>query len=421
MRKGLVFFSLWVIVLVVIGCGDNVKLPTDQELATFEKAGPILPELDLDRLVASQGTISRYRICNGDLLEIHMPGGLVQTFVSGSNQNQQSYLHLSRVDDSGNVTLPIVGSVPAQGLLLSDLEASIVGAYSPRYTTQKPAVVVRVVEYQMAQVSVSGAVLNPGIYELPTHRMTLVSAIMAAGGIVQTGAAMIHVNQPGETSPWLASQTTPQAETDAPSAVLPLSESKIRLSFQQTAPSGRGIINVKDGDKLLYAEELDVTDAEQRNAVVARVCLAHPQVPADYVAGRLCELAGMIRPGTEDCRPSIASAETPPDSPSNNHTPKASVPKDSSPSGPLMLPVKGMNIPFADIALHEGASVVIEPLDPQVFTVIGLVQRPGVFPYPVNIKYNLLQAISFAGGVDEIANPRYVKVYRKTADRKSVV
>ena len=71
----------------------------------------------------------------------------------------------------------------AVGKTLGELEAAIVAAYWPKYTTRKPSIVVRVTEHKTAQVSITGAVHAPGVYELPAHQMTLVAAIMAAGGI----------------------------------------------------------------------------------------------------------------------------------------------------------------------------------------------------------------------------------------------
>jgi protein involved in polysaccharide export with SLBB domain len=49
----------------------------------------------------------------------------------------------------------------------------------------------------------------------------------------------------------------------------------------------------------------------------------------------------------------------------------------------------------------------------RVFTVMGLVSRPDTFPYPPDVQYNLMEAVAFAGGVDMLADPHYVKVYRR--------
>ncbi len=82
----------------------------------------------------------------------------------------------------------------------------------------------------------------------------------------------------------------------------------------------------------------------------------------------------------------------------------------------IMLPVVGMNIPFRDVALEEGDTVVVEQGQVPLFSVQGLVQRPGNFPYPPSAKYNIAQAIGFAGGLDRVGDAHYVTVYRLTAD-----
>jgi len=87
---------------------------------------------------------------------------------------------------------------------------------------------------------------------------------------------------------------------------------------------------------------------------------------------------------------------------------------------PLALPIKGLNIPFEDVALSGGELVEVERLNPQLFTVMGLVGKPGAYPYPRGARYNLLQAFAFAGGVDDTADPRCVRVYRQDADGKIV-
>jgi hypothetical protein len=83
---------------------------------------------------------------------------------------------------------------------------------------------------------------------------------------------------------------------------------------------------------------------------------------------------------------------------------------------PFVLPVKGLNIPFADVALQDGDTVIVERLELPLFTVIGLVSRPGNFPYPPDVQYNLMQAVGFAGGLDQAAEPRYATIYRLRPD-----
>jgi polysaccharide export outer membrane protein len=98
----------------------------------------------------------------------------------------------------------------------------------------------------------------------------------------------------------------------------------------------------------------------------------------------------------------------------------AIVPVASSAGGdedkPIILPVVNTNIPYRDVSLDEGDTVVVEPVQMPVFSVLGLVAKAGNFPYPPTAQYNLTQAIAFAGGLDPVAQPRYATIYRIGAD-----
>ncbi|MBN1182662.1 MAG: SLBB domain-containing protein [Bacteroidales bacterium] len=91
-------------------------------------------------------------------------------------------------------------------------------------------------------------------------------------------------------------------------------------------------------------------------------------------------------------------------------------PNETRNSESIILPVKGFNIPFTDIALQDGDKVVVERLTEPLFSVVGLVNQPGNFPYPLDVKYNLMQALAFAGGLDRTSEPRYATIYRLKAD-----
>jgi polysaccharide export outer membrane protein len=89
---------------------------------------------------------------------------------------------------------------------------------------------------------------------------------------------------------------------------------------------------------------------------------------------------------------------------------------DQDPAITLVLPIKGTHASFADVPLQEGDRVLVERLVVPLFTVIGLVNRPGNFEYPPDALYNLIQALGFAGGLDLRLDPRYAVVYRFNPD-----
>lgn len=391
------------------GCVDNIVLPTHQQLKAFEDAGPLLPETDIAQLLQYQQNTTRYKIVPGDLLTIHLPAYLVNTTIQPLNSSV--YRHSVRVDEKGRVSIPIIGYIPAEGLSLKELEKSIVEACYPRYTQQPPTIVAQVEEFYSSQVSVTGAVKNPGTYELPTHKMTLVTALMAAGGIDQSkGATLIRIGQPqselhGKLPLSGNSVIGSKHSSDLSGAALPT------LTFSQADAHGTGTIHIKDGKHLLHAEELCLTDQQQRDMFSRRLRQAHPEWPVNYIASCLSQLAEILEPGSGCVENTFEQKD-------GWHANTRNLPSFGE-SETILLPVKGMNIPFSDVALKHGSSVIVEQIDPQIFTVIGLVRRPGAFPYPPQADYSLLDALGFAGGVDEVANPRYLRVYRR--DKNDVV
>jgi len=299
--------ALGVLVFLLGGCGDGLTVSGPEELARFAQAGPLTVRTDVDRIVEAETVRGPYRLIAGDLLEIQIPAVLAAGGTAGRVVTSTSVVHPARVQEDGTISMPLIGAVEAAGLTVSQLEGRIAAAYWPGVLKERPSIVVRVAEPRTFGVSIVGAVARPGVYGLRHDRMTLVSLLMEAGGIVEDGAAVIRI-QGG------------RADVGEPNGV---------------------------GDPRV------TTDTEQAARVV-------------------------------------------------------------------VLPVRGLNIPFADVALKAGARVEVEPLDPAVFTVVGLVHRPGAYPYPAGARYTLMDALAMAGGVDAVADPRFVRVYRRDASGQVV-
>jgi len=84
------------------------------------------------------------------------------------------------VDNSGFVTLPMLGRVKAAGLTVPQLETTI--ADRLKQFLWQPQVAITVSEFHSQPVSVIGAVNTPGVQQL-RGRKTLVEALSSAGGL----------------------------------------------------------------------------------------------------------------------------------------------------------------------------------------------------------------------------------------------
>jgi protein involved in polysaccharide export with SLBB domain len=96
-----------------------------------------------------------------------------------------------RVGVSGEINLPMAGTVRAAGKTVEQIEQEI--AFKLRPFILEPQVTVYVSELRSRPITVTGAVVNPGILQLQGSR-TLFSAIMLAGGF-KTGAATITLTR----------------------------------------------------------------------------------------------------------------------------------------------------------------------------------------------------------------------------------
>lgn len=500
------FLLLW-----MTGCGDHVRLPSTQQLIEFENAGPGRPSLDIDRLIRADVRGGAYHVVSGDVVELTMPA--IVRFVTSEEANSgidTARPYLCRVNERGNITLPIVGDIRVSGRDLSQIELDVVNAYYPRYVMARPSVFARVLDYKTAKVSITGAVQKPGIYSLRSDQMSLVALLMEAGGIVDEGAALIRIVRHNQTAPNLEDtvfdtiEETLEHSTKVDAAKI---ENNIELSFRESATlSTTGKLTIRHNQTLLFAEQIDITDPGARLILLNKLERSEPRISVTEVNEKLCMLAALLENSTsnydsakKDISENITSRAKSGVNPNVRSTQARTVPqrksklstadveqslwlpvnraqcrhamlnrqsigldKDSNSRGAtsasylasdmsedevfdkkaiqvimqdrsprsnritgsdetqkhqaFILPIKGMNIPFTNVVLQDGDSVIVERLQLPLFSVLGLVNKPGNFPYPPDARYNLMQALAFAGGLDRATEPRYATIYRMKPD-----
>jgi polysaccharide export outer membrane protein len=122
---------------------------------------------DADPVAASVGR-PEYRIGPSDLLAV--------TVFQVKDLDREV-----RVNNAGEVTLPLIGNVPAAGRTVHEFEAQVAAKFQERFL-QDPQVTVFVKEFASQRVTVGGSVDKPGIFPI-TSRMTLLQSIALAGGL----------------------------------------------------------------------------------------------------------------------------------------------------------------------------------------------------------------------------------------------
>jgi polysaccharide export outer membrane protein len=103
------------------------------------------------------------------------PGDQVRIITFGDEQLTGEF----RVNDDGNVALPLVGPIKAEGLTTTQLQNAVTQALTSRNLYRNPSVSVEVTAYR--PVFVLGEVTRPGQYPFQPG-MTVVTAVAIAGG-----------------------------------------------------------------------------------------------------------------------------------------------------------------------------------------------------------------------------------------------
>ena len=453
--------TLWLAVLAVQGlclqgCGDGLQPSPAAQLTRFENAGPSGPAVDLDSIVEARLDPGAYRVVPGDVLQLDIPRVLDPQMLQAMTPTEGKEALVCRVDDLGTIVLPVIGRLAVMGKTLAEIEASIRAEYYPRYVKTPPPVYVSVLEYKTRRVSIVGAVTRPGIYSLRHDQTSLVGLLMEAGGIVEQGAAVIRITTldpagapaprmrpavPSETEGlWKAPrQASPAMFAQAASANRASRRDgaiAVRALFQPEGPlNTTGWLAFTRGDEVLARRWLDLGSEFQTSTFVGAVARASADIRTADLQASLWRLAQHLESSAAGHSATLAAEKTGWTTTSDGRFLASLSGRLTDPfgatTGPrttvtdatgkpvtktLALPVRGLNIPFADVALHAGDSVVVEAPQEQYVSVMGLVSRPGNFPYPPNTRYTLVQALALAGGLDLTADPRYVCVYRLNAD-----
>jgi polysaccharide export outer membrane protein len=148
---------------------------------------PGLSLADLPRPAAPPAAAATAAASEGDYLLAPRDQIAVQVY------GQDDLTRTVRIDQEGNIVLPLIGSVTVGGLTIQAAQERIEAQLKNGGYLLNPKVTVAVAEFQGRQYAVMGGVNQPGTYTLKANQISLMSAISEARGVRDTAEQTAYI------------------------------------------------------------------------------------------------------------------------------------------------------------------------------------------------------------------------------------
>ena len=230
-----------IVLLSLAGCkGPYFSAATMPAELQVPGANP-MPYMDIAEMVGP-GTGTN-QLSTGDLLEL--------TLTSGKSDEAEQKPIQMRVSADGTVDAAPIGPVHVAGLEPPAAERKIVQAAIERGIFVRPSVTLQVIKPAVNRVTVLGAVMQPGVKELPKGSSDLARALAAAGGLAEEASTKVDVLR-CSNEPFLAGVKTDSPAMERNGVVLASYDSEpapqpVRIDLAQ-AP-GKAPPNYSLGDR----------------------------------------------------------------------------------------------------------------------------------------------------------------------------
>ena len=173
--------GLMALSLLLAGCADHyqrMQALNPQAMVQSQALRPVPnPNQDLQNQLMVQAT--QASLANYKDYQVGAEDQLAITIFGQDNLNREL-----RVNGQGEITMPLVGVVKVAGLTPQQIEKRLEDLYNADYLVN-PQITVSVNQYRHQRVAVTGAVAQPGSYEIIGPR-TLLEVLSLAGGFVKT-------------------------------------------------------------------------------------------------------------------------------------------------------------------------------------------------------------------------------------------
>ena len=349
------FLALWGALRAQDSQTSGTASPSDGSTALQATTTPAVPGA-----IPVETASSTYKLQPYDLIDVDV--------------YSESDLHKpARLGSDGTVLLPLVGSVKVGGLTVAEATELIRKRYGDGFV-KNPSVLITVLQYRKSTFSILGQVNRPGIYEIPEGaNISILEAVSIAGGFAS--AAMQNA------------VTIKRTVDGQPTSV------KVKAGDMMQDPNAQAVM-VLPGDAIMVPSALT-----KKNSFSILGQVNHPGL-FDIPDGEHVSIIDAI---------SMASGYTPTAS-QNAVNVKRVV------GGKLTILVVKANdmvkdpnlVPFEVLP----GDIIEVPYRTSTFSILGQVNRPGIYEIPEGTHMNIIDAILTGGGFTRMAAQNSVLVKR---------
>lgn len=297
----------------------------------------------------------------------------------------------TRVDAQGEIVVPYLDPVAVGGSTTAQVETLLIGAYRGQDLLKQPRILVRALSSTPLHIYVTGAVLRPGLIDLPAHDPSVFAALVAAGGLSRGAGLHVFVSdrQPAKPVDQIQASIPDQTTT------APLVAGNSPLSLPDPKPDSLDAPHTPLTNEA-FTPEMGIEEIEQLINHSGKLA-----VPADgtpQVATGPDAAANAAKPGV------VESVVTRPDVPSG------AAPQNKSGRW-FDLSVERDRESLKELVLRDGDMVTVRPAALPV-RITGAVTQPGSYRAPATNALSLTDAVQLAGGFQATDMPLIVTLTR---------
>jgi protein involved in polysaccharide export with SLBB domain len=388
--------------------GKGFLNPAEMQRLGHQRLGP-LPILDrLSGLDEPNEEFATARSVTADDLRVDSADYLIgkNDLLSVSLTDVQpgvETIKTARVSESGNISLPLIGQIPAAGYTEAQLEKNIAKKYEDAGIVKNAQVSVTVVEARGRTFQVRGAVARPGQYAIVQSDFRLHDAIILAGDVTFPNIEYCYIIRPPAKAAAAATQPSTQPAGEQP-------HTPVNPGLLEPKPKAeQGLVPAEKTEKAATADAAKPADAaaagtlEDQTKSLPVFVNGNQQVDAKP-AGDATATSGAAAP-TDNSSTAAGTGAKPFEF-------NAPLPEDQSTI--IKVPLRHLlngDLKY-NVVIRAQDTIVIPVPEAGEFYMGGHVQRVGVYSL-TGRQITLKQAIISAGMLDEVAIPERTEIIRR--------